>query len=406
MFRPILSFLFHSIPCLGLAALLSAGQASAQTAAPEVAARMAERAPKGGIPALTAGTPRQQAWLRSTVNERVQIAESLGEDGARAFVRSRGLTPLLDGTEQSLLQGLDQVYTATDGTVHVVEAKGGGSPLGKAYGFEQGTPEWAVESAKRVATSGKAGSAEKVAAEAVLKAAKRGRLEVHVVRTRHVLGEPTAAVLERSMGSTADAVKLATSALDDLARSATAETRNCTPGAEAIASASEGATGAAEPTAKVLGTVAKGAVVVGVAADVALRVHTGTEIEGRFARGELGQQGREVAHTKNVAGMVGGWGGAWAGMELGAAGGGAVGTACGGVGAPFGAAAGGLAGGVAGYFGGEAAAEAAAGWVVRQVHATGTTIAGAAETALNAAAQAAGAAGNAVRSTWSRVTGW
>jgi len=406
MFRRILSLLFHSILCLGLAGLPPVGRAFSQTAAPEVAASVAARPPQGAVQAPTSGTPRQQAWLRSTVNERVQIAESLGEDGARAFARSRGLTPVLDGTQRSLPQGLDQVYTAADGTVHVLEAKGGGSPLGKAYGFEQGTPEWAVESAKRMARSGKAGSAEKAAAEVVLKAATQGRLEVHVVRTKHILGEPTAAVLERSMGSTTDSARLATSALDELARSATTGTRAATSGAETVASATEGAARATQPVAKVLGIVAKGAVVVGVAADIGLRVHTGAEIEGRFARGELGQQGREVAHATNAAGMVGGWGGAWAGMELGAAGGGAVDTACGGIGAPFGAGAGGLAGGVAGYFGGEAAAEAAAGWAVRQVHAAGTTVTEAAGAALHATAGAAGAAGNAVRNAWSRVTGW
>jgi hypothetical protein len=336
----------------------------------------------------------------------VQIAESLGEDGARAFARSRSLNPLLDGTERSLPQGLDQVYTAADGTVHVVEAKGGGSPLGRAYGFEQGTSEWAVESAKRVATSGKAGAAEKAAAEAVLKAATQSRLEVHVIRTRHVLGEPTAAVLERSMRSTADAAKRAASALDDLARSATAGTRAATSGSKAVAVATKGAAAGASTATKVLGTVAKGTVVVGVAADVGVRVHTGAEIERRFARGELDQEAREVAHAKNTAGMVGGWAGAWAGMELGAMGGGAVGTACGGVGAPIGAAAGGLVGGVAGYFGGEAATEAAAEWAVHQVHAAGTTITGAARTASSSTARAADSAGNALRSAWSRATGW
>ena len=406
MFRRILSFLFHSTLCLWLAGLLPDGRAFSQTAAPEVAARVAERTPKGAVRAPTAGTPRQQAWLRSTVSERVQIAESLGEDGARTFARSRGLTPILDGTQRSLPQGLDQVYTAADGTVHVLEAKGGGSPLGKAYGFEQGPPEWTVESSKRVAMSGKAGAAEKAAAEAVLKAAKQNRLEVHVVRTRHVLGEPTAAVLERSMGSTTDAARLATSALDELARSATTGTCAANSGARAVASATEGAAGVAKPVTNVLGTVAKGAVVVGVAADLGLRVHTGAEIEDRFARGELSQEGREVAHAKNAAGMVGGWGGAWAGMELGAMGGGALGTACGGVGAPFGAAAGGLAGGVTGYFGGEAAAEAGAEWAVHQVHAAGTTVTGAARTALHSTARVAGAAGDAVRNAWSHVTGW
>lgn len=403
MFRRTL--LFNFTLYLGLAGLLPVGQVSAQTAAPEMAARVAERASKSAVPAPSAGTPRQQAWLRSTVSERVRIAETLGEDGARVFARSRGLTPLLDGPPRSLPQGLDQIYTAADGTVHVFEAKGGGSPLGKAYGFEQGTPEWAVGSAKRVAMSGKAGAVEKAAADAVLRAAQQNRLEVHVVRTRHILGEPTASVLEQSMRSTADTAKLATSALDDLARSAASGMRSATSGVEAVASATEGAAATANPAAKVLGTVAKRAVVIGAAVDIGMRIQSGAETEQRFARGELDQRVREIEHARNVAGMAGGWGGAYAGAKLGAAGGGAIGSAFGGVGAPVGAGAGGIAGGVAGYFGGEAAAEAAADWAIRQIHAAGATVSDAAEEAWDAASRSVGSAGKAARGLWSRVTG-
>ncbi len=405
MFRPTLSSLPSMVLCLALASPLPASQAIAQTAVLEVAAPALNTASSVAPRGRTAGTPRQQSWLRATLEERARMAESLGEDGARTFAESRGYTPLLDGTSRSLRQGLDQVYTTADGTVHVLEAKGGGSPLNKAYGYEQDTPEWAVESAKRVVSSGKAGSTEKSAAEAVITAAKEGRLQVHVVRTRHVLGEPNVPVLERSLGSSAAAAQLATSAPDDIVRAA-ARTHFARSATDAVAKTTDCVAAATEPAAKVLKTIEKGAVVVGAVVDVGLHVQAGTETEARFARGELDQKGREVEHAKNITGMVGGWGGAWAGMELGATGGGAVGTACGGVGAPFGAAAGGLAGGVVGYFGGEAAAEALAGWTVLQVHAAGTTVAGAAGTALHATARAAGAAGNAVRNAWSHVTGW
>lgn len=390
--------------CLALASPLSASRASAQSAAPEVVSSNASMGPTGTVQTPTAATPRQQAWLRATTDARVRIAETLGEDGARAFARSRGYTPLLDGTDRVLRQGLDQVYTTADKTVHVFEAKGGGSPLGKAYGFEQGTPEWAVESAKRVAHSGKAGATEKAAAEAVLRAAKEGRLQVHVIRTRHVLGEPFAAVLERTLSGTDDAARLAASTLDDLGRAASAGTRGA--GSKGVAAAAEAASGAAKPVSKVLGTVARMAPVVGAVVDGGLRVKAGTEIEQRYARSELNQQGREVEHAKNVAGMAGGWGGALAGAKLGAMTGGAVGTAFGGVGAPVGATAGGVAGGVAGYFGGEAAAEVAAEWTVHQVHAAGTTISEGAGRAWSATAQTAGSSGTAVKNLWSRATGW
>lgn len=389
--------------CLALAGLVPVGRADGQTAAPEVAAPVTDAV----VPRTSnAPTPRQQAWLSASIDERVRLAEALGEDGARAVARSRGYTPLLDGTERSLRQGLDQVYRAADGTVHVFEAKGGGSPLGRAYGFEQGTPEWAVKSARRVATSMRATPAEKAAARAVLEAARNGRLEVHIVRTRHVLGEPIAAVLERSLGCTDEAARLATTTLDDLARISAGTARGAASTAEAAAPATEAAATASRSAPKVIGTVAKGAVVVGAGVDLAVRVHEGTEIEGRFARGELDQEGREVEHARNIAGMAGGWGGALAGAKLGAVGGGATGAAFGGIGAPIGAAAGGLAGGAVGYFGGEAAAEAAAEWTVHQVHAAGTTISEATGKAVMATTEAASAAKGAVRNAWSRATGW
>ncbi|MBM4075800.1 MAG: hypothetical protein FJ267_09175, partial [Planctomycetes bacterium] len=159
----------------------------AQTAAPEVAVPTAS-----SLVREAHGTLRQKQWLNATIDQRRRLAEQLGEEGGRAYAKSKGWEPIHDGTSRGIPQGPDQVYRSADGRVHAIEAKGGTSQLGHAYGHPQGSSEWAVESAKRVMRSPNASTAEKTAAEAVLKAAAQGKLDVHVVRTSHVLGEPTA----------------------------------------------------------------------------------------------------------------------------------------------------------------------------------------------------------------------
>ena len=42
-----------------------------------------------------AATSRQIEWLRATPDQRVRLAQQLGEDGAETFARSKGLTPVL-----------------------------------------------------------------------------------------------------------------------------------------------------------------------------------------------------------------------------------------------------------------------------------------------------------------------
>lgn len=69
--------------------------------------------------AAQVGTLRQQEWLKATPEQRVRIAEEIGEQGARKFAQAKGWQPILDGTEKSIPQGLDQVYRGADGTVHV-----------------------------------------------------------------------------------------------------------------------------------------------------------------------------------------------------------------------------------------------------------------------------------------------
>ena len=136
-----------------------------------------------------AATARQRAWIAASMSERAKFAEQIGEDGARSFAKAQGFQPIFDGTSKSLPQGPDQVYHGADGAIHVLEAKGGNSPLGSAYGHRQGTSEWAVESADRILRSDQASKLEKVAAEAVLRSASKKQLEVHVIRTSHKLGE-------------------------------------------------------------------------------------------------------------------------------------------------------------------------------------------------------------------------
>lgn len=316
-----------------------------------------------------AGTPRQHAWLKATIEQRIRLAEQLGDEGARTFAKSKGWDSVFDGTARTVMQGPDQVYRGSDGLVHVIEAKGGSGQLGRGYGYSQGSTEWAVESAKRVLRHQGASEAERRGASLVLDAATKGKLEVHVVRTSHVLGEPTAAVLEQSMHCTDEAARIARSAANEAARGASQI-------ADDALRASDDVVRAAGKGGTVLRIAAKVAVPVAVAVDGGLRVRDGLKIERQFENGEITVQEREIAHTKNVAGMAGGWGGALVGAKLGAVGGGAAGSAVApGPGTAIGGVVGGITGGVAGYIGGEAAAEAAAKWGVDRVYEAGTTIA-------------------------------
>jgi hypothetical protein len=325
-------------------------------------------------------TPRQQEWLKATLEQRISLAERLGEDGAQAFAESRGWHPLLHGDAKSLPQGPDQVWRSADGVTHVIEAKGGSSQLSNAYGYRQGTPEWAVKSAERVLKSPQATAVEREAAGTVLKAAAKGQLEVQVVRTSHVLGEPVTATLEQSLACTGEATKLAQAAIDDLVRSAVIVADRATQApvtaAQAADEAVKGAAGRVSTPLKVMNTASKGVIIFAFGVDAALRIKQGAEIEREYHEGAITAQEREVKQARNAAGMAGGWGGAIVGAKLGGMGGAAAGTAVApGPGTAVGGAAGAVAGGVAGYWCGEAAAEKASEWAVSQVHQTGTTVA-------------------------------
>jgi hypothetical protein len=342
----------------------------------------------------------------------VRLAEQLGEEGARAFAKAKGWTPVFDGVGRAIAQGPDQVYLGTDDLVHVIEAKGGSGQLGHAYGHPQGSSEWAVKSAKKVLCNSNATEAERRGAQAILESAAKGKLQVHVVRTSHILGEPTAAVLEQTVNCSDEAARLAQSALDDIARAAARGiddaamatddvaraaargiddaamatddvARAAARGIDDAAMATDDVARAAAESGTVAKTLANVALPAAVALDAGFRVLDGVKVEQRFATGQITSQQREVAHAKNTSGMFGGWAGAWAGAELGATGGAAAGTAVApGPGTAIGGLAGGVAGGAAGYFAGEAAAAAAAEWAVDKVHAAGTSLS---ETASSAA---------------------
>jgi hypothetical protein len=286
------------------------------------------------------------------------------------------------------------VYRAKDGGIVVIEAKGGTSAVGRAYGCEQGTPEWAVHAAKRVAQDSKASVAEKQAAKLVLEAAQQGNLTVQVVRTRHVLGEPVVAVLESTLKAGQAESKIAATVVEEMAAAA-----NAAKVATSAGPAAASVEGAAATGASTLSKVGKAAGVIGVAVDGGVRIHSAIETEKKFERGEISEKEREITHAKNAAGMAGGWCGAVAGAKLGATGGAVVGTAVApGPGTAVGATLGGAAGGVAGYIGGEAAGERAATWVVETIHNTGTTVAGAATEAWQWSTTP-------VRGAWNRLLG-
>ena len=428
---PTRSTAFNTILSLCAVAILGLNPFTITAASASDASTVLNVAPQ------TTTMPASRAeWMNASTSQRISLSEAYGMNGARLYSMQQGWQPLLDGTPRSIPQGPDQVYRAGR-LVHVIEAKGGTSPLGHAYGHPQGSTEWAVRSAERVLRSPASTEVERRAMRKVLQAAGDGRLRVHVVRTPHVLGLPGHPILQQTAGHTDEAARLAKGVLqsltprpvslvrttvaqtDDLGRAATSSIDDVArAGLNQVDDAGRaGAAGASGTRATALRIVGRGLVVVGVAVDAGLRINEGANVEADFRAGRVDQQQREVRHVGNAAGAVGGWGGAWAGAKLGAMGGGAAGAACGGVGAPVGAVAGGIVGGVAGYVGGEQAAKAGAEWTVRQVHAAGTTIAdGAAATwegtkaagswVGGQASAASSAVAGGAKAAWNWVTDW
>lgn len=160
-------------------------------------------------------TQKQQVYLGASLNERIRISEEIGEAGAEAFARSKGLSPLLLESQKSNIHGPDQIWTDSRGRIYVIEAKGGTGALKTGYGFTQGSAEYAVAASKELLKRAGSSAAERAGAAAVLKAALEGRMTVWVVRTPHSLGEPLGSILEKEAGCS--------KAVEGLARAAAKE---------------------------------------------------------------------------------------------------------------------------------------------------------------------------------------
>ena len=119
------------------------------------------------------------------------------------------------------------------------------------------------------------------------------------------------------------------------------------------------------------------------------RYQNGAQIEKDFEAGTINQQQREVGHGENAGGAVGGIAASFGLAVAGAKGGAAVGSVGGPIGAGLGGLAGGLAGGIGGYFGGEFAGEKVSGYLVKKVHAAGTTVTDVAKATKNSVVTAA-----------------
>ncbi|MEI6394211.1 MAG: hypothetical protein WCT12_24290 [Verrucomicrobiota bacterium] len=267
-------------------------------------------------------TPAQREWLNASTAERILIGEKLGENGAMRWARQQGWRPLLESGKRTVPQGPDMVYLAGDGTVHVIEAKGGSGQLGHAYGHPQGSSEWAVKSAERILKSQATSSTEKQAAQAVIEAACDGRLQVHVVRTSYVLGEPTGVALEQTLKCNNDAAKLASSIAEGgTAKSAKVASRGETFGSRTAGmqtSPKGGSTdlATAESAPKIgkaltkVGGAAAGAAGVVQLVDGYQNVRNGENAEGAFNLTEgsanLASGGLLVAGHMAAGGVVGG----------------------------------------------------------------------------------------------------
>lgn len=154
---------------------------------------------------LSFGIPSQRAAYSNLMQagnqiaSKVRLIEQIGDAGARAYARSIGYTPLYQGVPGQG-KGFDQVYRKGRQVI-VLEAKGGGSPLGKYYGgLLQGTPEYTLKVANNTLHSQSASPAAKQAAKEVIQAYKEGQLVIEVAHTKHVAGEPKLTNVDTTYG--------------------------------------------------------------------------------------------------------------------------------------------------------------------------------------------------------------
>jgi hypothetical protein len=359
-------------------------------------------------------TERQREWMRADYAQRVRMAEQMGEIGAREFARSRGLIALSSDPQRGVRQGLDQIYRTPQGNIVAIEAKGGGSRVGKYFGYVQGTAEHAVASSEHIVMRPGIDAKVKTAHMEVLRAAAENRLEVNVVRTRHVFGEPVTTALESQMQSSQNAGEMARKALKKLPaapkspvlppRGPVSEPRNDRkPTAVTGTVHPNQTTGKGLP--KLSSTTAKALKAGGAVADVGLRIAAAVETESRHAAGEITDKEREAAHMRNVTSMVGGWGGASAGAST-------FGTLAAPVAAmtrpvaPFVLGGAVLTGGALGYLGGEQVATCASDWAMSKIHKGGVTISGTVDSGWKGAKEAVSDARDTASRVWYQYRPW
>lgn len=387
MAKAILSTMVRILGTIGFLLSVAAGPSMGQTTvAPEL--ESSDFAQSAAV--------QQQKWLNASPEERVKIAEQIGEEGARQYAHQQGWKPIFEGHNRTMPQGPDLIYWDNKrGKVVVLEAKGGTSPINRGYGYEQGTPEWAVKSAESVIHNPKASVEYKAANRMVIEAAQKGNLKVGVVRTEHVMGIPKGTRLEMVASCTPEAQRIAqevakkyqmtepfdmegysgrgtssgikkatqqvsrnSKELQTVGRGMQRTTTTQRAASRSI-DAAEDALSAAKGTSKGLSAAGKYAGPVAVVAEAGLSIHRSYEIEEAYKRGEISEQQRNRAHVKNLAQTGGGAAGAYVGTEAGAAIGAGIGTAiCPGIGTAIGGIVGGLLGGFGGSWAGEKAAGA------------------------------------------------
>ncbi len=239
-----------------------------------------------------------------TIAQKIAASEALGELGAKVYAKSLNYDPLLLDQMKSIRQGFDQVWAKGD-QVLVIEAKGGSGRLGVAYGHAQASKGWTLEVARRTLKRSTATEAEIAAARRVLSAAKSGNLKVQVVRTT-------------ADGTTVD---------------------------QTIRFESES-------------SVAGWLQALAIAAEAYRRISQAARIEIAYLNGEISADVREIKHSENVFGSVGGMVGSAALVAMVTPQGIAATVLC----------------GAAGYMLGDLAGGQLGAWVVRGIHRTGTTV--------------------------------
>ena len=145
-----------------------------------------------------------QLAKQGNIDGKARLIEELGDEGTRKYAAAVGYEPVYQA-KPGTGRGFDHVYR--DGNrMKVVESKGGDSPLRIYYGHQQGTMEYTREVATRALKSPR--PEEREAAQQVLRAMDQGKLDIEVVRTKHVQGRPQPTRVE-SIISSGSAVQLA-----------------------------------------------------------------------------------------------------------------------------------------------------------------------------------------------------